>query len=157
SRRPGPGSGSRCLSSEAPRRTHAGRHGPAAARRAKDKTGENPHMSHEARRSEGQADDSPIGRLATGKRELDDVLGGGIPENSINIIMGEPGSGKTTLAEEFVFANAHDDGRTILYLTTLSEQLEKILKYLQQFRFFDLTKMGSVVQYEGLGTDLAVN
>src|SRR5713101_8350024 len=81
-----------------------------------------------------------IKRLTTGNRELDDILEGGIPENSLNIIMGEPGSGKTTLAEEFIFANAADERRPILYLTTLSEPLDKVIKYLQQFRFFDLAK-----------------
>ena len=49
-------------------------------------------------------------RLTTGNRELDDILGGGIPENSINILMGEPGSGKTILAEELIFANAAAGG-----------------------------------------------
>ena len=75
----------------------------------------------------------PIKRLTTGSRELDDILEGGIPENSLNIIMGEPGSGKTTLAEQFMFANAEDERRPILYLTTLSEPLDKVIKYLQQF------------------------
>ena len=59
------------------------------------------------RRGTVEADaDSRLNRLTTGNRELDEILGGGIPANSINIIMGEPGSGKTTLAEEFIFANA---------------------------------------------------
>ena len=98
---------------------------------------------------------SPIKRLATGNRELDYILGGGIPENSINIIMGEPGSGKTAFAEEFIFANATDERRPILYLTTLSEPVDKVIKYLQQFRFFDVEKMGRAVQYEGLGAELA--
>ena len=104
-------------------------------------------MSDEARASEGTADPS-FKRLSTGNRELDDILQGGIPENSINIIMGEPGSGKTTLAEEFMFANANDERRPILYLTTLSEPLDKVIKYLQQFRFFDVEKMGRTIRYE---------
>src|SRR5216684_4095133 len=95
-----------------------------------------------------------IKRLTTGNRELDDILEGGIPESSLNIIMGEPGSGKTTLAEEFMFANADDERRPILYLTTISEPLDKVIKYLQQFRFFDPAKMGTAVQYEGLGDEL---
>ncbi len=93
-------------------------------------------------------------RLATGNRELDVILGGGIPENSLTIIMGEPGSGKTALAEGFVFANADGD-RPILYLTTLSEPYEKVIRYLQQFHFFDAEKMGGAVQYESFGDELA--
>src|SRR5688572_4484566 len=98
-----------------------------------------------------------INRLTTGSRELDHILDGGIPENSINIIMGEPGSGKTTLAEKLVFANAGDPKRPVLYFTTLSEPTDKVIKYLQQFRFFDADKIGTAVQYDGLGPDLAAN
>ena len=99
----------------------------------------------------------PVGRLASGNRELDEILEGGILENSINIIMGAPGSGKTALAEEFVFANANDERRPILYLTTLSEPLDKVIKYLQQFQFFDMDKMGRTVRYENIGSELAAN
>lgn len=101
--------------------------------------------------------DAAIARLATGSRELDEILGGGIPTNSINILMGAPGSGKTALAEEFVFANAHDERRPVLYFTTLSEPLDKVIRYLQQFQFFDAAKMGGAVRYEGLGAELAAN
>src|SRR5687767_8073230 len=104
-----------------------------------------------------EAADHPIKRLATGSRELDEILGGGLPENSINIIMGEPGSGKTTLAEALAFANAVDGDRPILYLTTLSEPVDKVIKYLQQYTFFDIGKIGSVVRYEALGAELAAN
>jgi circadian clock protein KaiC len=104
----------------------------------------------------GGTPDASISRLETGNRELDDVLGGGIPENSLTIVMGEPGSGKTTLAEQFLFANA-DDGRPNLYLTTLSEPLDKVLRYLQQFQFYDAEKMSTAVIYESIGHDLANN
>lgn len=103
------------------------------------------------------SDNEFITRLTTGNPELDDILGGGIPENSINIVMGEPGSGKTTLAEELVFANADDPTRPVLYFTTLSEPTDKVIKYLQQFRFFDQNKIGGAVQYDGLGPELAAN
>jgi circadian clock protein KaiC len=98
--------------------------------------------------------DATVKRIGTGNSELDGILEGGIPENSINIIMGEPGSGKTTLAEALIFANANN-GRRILYLTTLSEPVDKVLRYLQQFRFYDEEKMGHAIQYEGFGSELA--
>ena len=97
-----------------------------------------------------------MNRLLTGNRELDAILGGGIPENSITIIMGEPGSGKTALAEGLVFANA-DGTRPILYLTTLSEPHEKVVRYLQRFDFYDEEKMGGAVVYEPLGAELAAD
>jgi circadian clock protein KaiC len=96
----------------------------------------------------------PMRRLTTGSRELDEILGGGIPENSVNIIMGEPGSGKTILAEKLMFANA-GEARPMLYLTTLSEPLDKVIRYLQQFSFFDPTKIGDTVRYDGIGHILA--
>ena len=102
-------------------------------------------------------DQSSIRRLTTGSRELDEILGGGIPENSMNIIMGEPGSGKTTLAEQLMFANANEERRPILYFTTLSEPLDKVVRYLQQFRFFDPAKIGDAVRYDGIGPVLAAN
>ncbi|MDR3754639.1 MAG: ATPase domain-containing protein, partial [Terracidiphilus sp.] len=47
-----------------------------------------------------------INKLSTGVAGLDEIVGGGLPEFSFNIIAGAPGSGKTTLAHQFVFANA---------------------------------------------------
>ena len=58
-------------------------------------------------------------RMTSGNPEADHILGGGFPKDSINIIMGHPGSGKTIFAEQLIFANASDD-RPILYFTTLS-------------------------------------
>src|SRR6185437_290331 len=53
-----------------------------------------------------QTDRVKINKLPTGVPGLDEILGGGIPELSFNLIAGAPGSGKTTLAHQFVFANA---------------------------------------------------
>jgi circadian clock protein KaiC len=94
-------------------------------------------------------------RIPSGNRELDEILGGGFPANSINIVMGEPGSGKTILAESVVFANAMEGDRPILYITTLSEPLDKVVRYLQQFAFYDARKMASAVLYESLGDEMA--
>ena len=47
-----------------------------------------------------------INRLPTGVDGLDEVIGGGLPELSFNLIAGPPGSGKTTLAHQIMFANA---------------------------------------------------
>ena len=75
------------------------------------------------------------GRISTGSAQADEILHGGFPANSINIIMGQPGTGKTIFAEQMAFHNA-DDQRPILYLATLSEPIAKLIKYLQRFEFF---------------------
>lgn len=93
-------------------------------------------------------------RVTTGSAEIDAILGGGFPVNSINIIMGQPGSGKTVFAEQMAFHNA-DDARPILYLTTFSEPVAKVLKYLQRFTFYDEASVGTAVIYDDVGARLA--
>ena len=44
--------------------------------------------------------------IHTGVPGLDEILGGGLPEYSFNILAGTPGCGKTTLVHQFMFANA---------------------------------------------------
>ena len=104
---------------------------------------------------EGSAGQLPLARLVTGNSDLDAILFGGFPAHSINILMGEPGSGKTILAERLMFANATEDDRPILFFTTLSEPVDKVVRYLQQFRFYDETKLGTVIQYSSIGQQLA--
>ncbi len=90
-----------------------------------------------------------IGRLATGVQGLDAVLGGGIPEFSFNIIAGAPGSGKTTLAHQIMFANASPE-RPVLYFTVLGEPALKMLRYQQQYSFFDAGKLAGAVRFINL-------
>ena len=59
-----------------------------------------------------------INRLPTGVPGLDEVMGGGIPEFSFNLIAGTPGCGKTTLAHQMMFALAQA-GCSALYFTVL--------------------------------------
>ncbi len=92
-------------------------------------------------------------KLPTGCTGLDQVLFGGIPKNTLSVIMGAPGTGKTILAESIAFHNASPDSPA-LYLTTFSEPLEKFILHGQTYSFFDSDKVGSAVIYQDLGDRL---
>jgi circadian clock protein KaiC len=93
------------------------------------------------------------GRVASGNRQLDAILGGGLPAYGINLVVGPPGSGKTVLAQQCVFHNATPE-RPAAYLTTVSEPLEKVLRYGQTLAFFDARAVGRAVFYEDVGGQL---
>lgn len=99
-------------------------------------------------------DDDLFLRVSTGNAQADLVLGGGFPANSINIVMGQPGTGKTVFAEQLMFCNA-SSGRPIVYVSTLSEPMSKMVSYVQRFSYFDETKLGTEIQYEDIGVMLA--
>jgi len=90
-----------------------------------------------------------IRKLPTGVPGLDEILGGGLPEYSFNIIAGAPGGGKTTLAHQMVFANATPE-RPALFFTVLGEPALKMLRYQQQFHFFDPAKLNTSVRFINL-------
>lgn len=89
-------------------------------------------------------------RLFTGIKNLDYILGGGVPAYSINIVSGAPGSGKTILVQNIVF-NCARQGMKTLYLTTISESQFKMVRNLQQFRFFQDELLGDKIIYDDLG------
>jgi circadian clock protein KaiC len=93
-----------------------------------------------------------IHRLSTGVPGLDTVLGGGLPEFSFNLIAGAPGSGKTTLAHQMMFAMATAK-RQALYFTVLGEPPLKMLRYQQQFNFFDAQALDHSVRFINLGDE----
>src|SRR5580692_1369859 len=90
-----------------------------------------------------------IHKLLTGVPGLDEIVGGGLPEFSFNIIAGAPGSGKTTLAHQFVFANASSE-HPALYFTVLGESAIKMLRYQQQYTFFDPAKLSDSIRFLNL-------
>lgn len=89
-------------------------------------------------------------RISSGCPRLDLVLGGGLPANAINLLIGAPGTGKTILADQFVFHNATAE-HPALYYSTVSEPHEKLLRYGQTLDFFDPAAVGRSVFYEALG------
>ena len=92
-------------------------------------------------------------RFSSGEPRLDAVFGGGLPANAVNMIIGLPGSGKTILAEQFMFHNASPQ-RPGMYLSTVSEPLEKIVRYGQGLDFFDAQAIGTSVFFDDLGRTL---
>ncbi len=90
-----------------------------------------------------------ITKLETGVTGLDEVLGGGLPEYSFNLVAGSPGTGKTTLTHQIMFALATEE-RPALHFTVLGEPAIKMLRYQQQFSFFDLDAVGRRVRFVNL-------
>lgn len=91
--------------------------------------------------------------VTTGVPGLDTVLGGGLPELSFNIIGGAPGSGKTTFAQQIMFALANPQ-RKALFFTAMGEPPIKMLRYQQQFDFFEFDKVDSSIQFISLAAEV---
>jgi circadian clock protein KaiC len=92
-------------------------------------------------------------RHSTGSEPLDHILGGGLLSRSVNVVAGAPGSGKTVLVLQVLFHLARQ-GKKSLYFTTLSEPSIKLIGYMQQFSFFDVGLMETMIQFVDLGTTL---
>lgn len=94
-----------------------------------------------------------IKKLPSGVPGLDEILGGGIPELSFNLIAGGPGTGKTTLAQQIMFATVSLE-RPALFVTILGEPPIKMFRYQQQFSFFDAAKIPACIRFLHLGGEL---
>ncbi|PWF47982.1 ATPase domain-containing protein [Massilia glaciei] len=93
-------------------------------------------------------------RLSTSVPGLDLVLGGGLPKLSFNIIGGAPGSGKTTFAQQIMFGLA-GPGCKALFFTAMGEPPVKMLRYQQQFAFFDFDKVDTDVKFISLAAEVS--
>src|SRR5438132_1612775 len=64
-------------------------------------------------------------RCTTGVEGLDDILAGGLPRDCFYLVQGDPGSGKTTLALQFLLEGLRR-GEKVFYIT-LSETKRELL------------------------------
>jgi circadian clock protein KaiC len=92
--------------------------------------------------------------VETGIPYLDVLLGGGLPRGAIAMVVGAPGTGKTTLAQQMAF-HAASQGAATLYLTGYSETHAKLLAYGRGFRFFAPEHIGTLIHYLSLADLLA--
>src|SRR5581483_6761487 len=69
---------------------------------------------------------APVERFATGVAGLDDILEGGIARNHLYLVEGDPGTGKTTIAMQFLMEGVRC-GQRGLYVT-LSESKAELLE-----------------------------
>jgi circadian clock protein KaiC len=95
-----------------------------------------------------------IRRLVTGVPGLDGILGGGLPEFSFNLIAGPPGTGKTTLVHQIMFSLATPQ-KPALFFTVLGEPPLKMMRYQQQYSFFDPDRVNDSIRFVNLGDEVA--
>jgi circadian clock protein KaiC len=96
-------------------------------------------------------DQSPSGdprRISTGTPGLDVLLSGGLMRGAIYLLMGRPGTGKTTLGNQMCFAHVRG-GERAGYVTLLAESQARMLGNLQSMAFFDQAPIGSSLLYMG--------
>ena len=80
-----------------------------------------------------------------GVPRLDILMGGGVPRGSLALIVGPPGSGKTTLAHQIACAVA-GSGRRAITFAALSEPASKLISHLRTFGFFNEQLLGGPLQ-----------
>jgi circadian clock protein KaiC len=96
-------------------------------------------------------------RCPSGIDGLDEILSGGLPSDCFYLVQGDPGSGKTTLALQFLLEGVRR-GEKVLYIT-LSETKEELLKVarshgwsLDKIPLVELSAIESLLQPESQTT-----
>ena len=88
-------------------------------------------------------------RHTTGIANLDLVTGGGLPSGSLVVVAGAAGTGKTILSQQICFANATPEHKAIYY-STFTEPHVKLVRFLKQFDFFDVSALEERVEFVNL-------
>jgi circadian clock protein KaiC len=84
-------------------------------------------------------------KLSAGHPAIDLILGGGIPRDSLYVLTGPPGAGKTILAQQISFTAAKAGLRAI-YFTNVSEPHSKIVEHIRNFDFYEPDLIGERIQ-----------
>jgi circadian clock protein KaiC len=87
-------------------------------------------------------------RLSTGVPGIDMLLGGGLIRGGVYLVMGRPGTGKTTLSNQLAYFHA-GQGARVVYITLLAETHARMLRNQQAFTFFRPELIGSSMIYLG--------
>jgi circadian clock protein KaiC len=90
-------------------------------------------------------------RVASGIPGLDEMIEGGLPFPSTILLAGSTGTGKTTLALQFLFEGAKRDEQG-LYFSTFSEPTEWVLRFTSRYSFVDQKFLGNKVKYIDLAS-----
>ena len=87
-----------------------------------------------------------INKIQTGIKGLDEILIGGLPELSVCMVAGLPGTGKTILTQNILYNVANQDNK-VLYICTSSEPQAKVIRYQKEMSYFSHEKFLSSVIY----------
>ncbi|MEO6580167.1 MAG: ATPase domain-containing protein [Sphingomicrobium sp.] len=100
----------------------------------------------------GQSAPSSAERVSTGIREADSILGGGLVGERVYLVEGTPGSGKTTIALQFLLDGA-ERGESGLYIT-LSETSAELKEVARSHNWgLDGIELFELISEEGLDLD----
>lgn len=97
-------------------------------------------------------------RISTGNEGLDRIVRGGLPFNRLYLVEGTPGSGKTTLALQFLLQGARRGGKTLyITLSETSEELDVVARsHGWDLTGVDLFELASADEVLGIGKDQSI-
>ena len=75
---------------------------------------------------------TPSDRVSTGVPGLDQVMSGGFRKNTVNLVVGGPGSGKSTLCMQFLIQGIENLQENCLYIS-FEETVDEVLQDFKQF------------------------